>query len=42
MGYSSKKNREWFDLVIALGAWAVAILVGYTAFKAVLGWFILK
>ena len=37
-----KKNRELFDLFIALGAWAVAIFVGYIVFKAALGWLILK
>jgi hypothetical protein len=36
MSPSSKKYREWFDLLIALGAWAVAIFVGYLTFKAVL------
>jgi hypothetical protein len=38
----SKKNMEWFDLFIALGAWAVAIYVGYIAFKVGLGLLILK
>ena len=38
----SKKKIEWFDLFIALGAWAVAIFVGYIAFKVVLGLLILK
>jgi hypothetical protein len=42
MDHIHKKNREWFDLFIALGAWAVAIFIGYTAFKTVLGWLMLK
>lgn len=40
MSHSSNKNREWIDYFIALGAWAVAIFVAYTAFEAVLGWLI--
>jgi hypothetical protein len=39
MSRSSNKHREWLDLLIALGAWTVAIFVGYIIFKKVSGYF---
>ncbi len=37
MSHSSNKNREWIDYFIALGAWAIALFVVYTACEAFLG-----
>lgn len=42
MSHSAKKNREWIDYFIALGAWAIAIFVAFTAFSIVLEWIFRK
>lgn len=33
MGHDSQGVREWIDLIIAIGAWAVSIFAVFVLFK---------